>query len=1302
MAAALKAADSTVDFSQYTHVHMLHSNLPGGCGWAGLGSVGCATLSTPTKSNLKLGYVFQNVTSTYLLRVNTHEIGHNFGLGHSRSVEFPGEPLGPDRTRAIYSEYGDQFSSMGGNDAYHFAASHKAQLGWMHDGAEFQTVSSDTEADILPTESQDTGTKALRVKRHLSDPEWVWVEYRQPIGFDANMSPTGWNGALIHYQSAGTGIYAEVLDLSPRPAGAVRNSFGDVVLLPGRVWQDPYSDLTIEVVSATQQSLKVRVRYDKPCTVVTWPSNTTLGPDAGHIAPTSVSGSADCTMTSQGNNYWLTANAGGDFSLTENTTPSARSGSVTINRQTLLLNQFPHRIAPSIDYVTPSDGAVPQNTFAIFSVGITAPNGTALVGMVDVKVGDGCRFRFDYTKRVLLLFNDTGDGFVSGQLAVGSTSRLANSACTIVSPIFTSISATSLALGANVALSGVGDRAVSAAVSYAGDSAPQDLTSFGTLNVSAACQPNLSPRRFGLSGSGGTAFVAAIIGCPWTASSSDPWIRVDPSQGGGTNAQSITLTITVAPNDSAGPRSGSVRILDTVVAISQAGPGLPPTPSTQFTNAEVDLARTAGSGTIYFNSNLPESALQGQSDSDWLTVQSVSVLPVFGPVLQFAVSANLTGQRRVGSITIAGAPLFFSQEGGAPTGATDYQIQTIAGMRDIGDGGPAREAFLSNPGALAYDAAGNLYIAEQDYLRIRKVATDGAISTIAGSGVAGYTPDGAMALGSSLQSVRGLAVDGQGNIYFSELGTIRVIAPDGTLSTAATGLSSPYGLALDSMGALFIADFGANRVRKLGTDGKLTTVAGTGVAADSGDGGSASAARVNGPVAVAVDGSGNLFIAENGGSLIRKVTGDTITTIAGVTGKAGFTPDGAAAAQSTLSPLVALSLGQDGTPYFVENARVRKINGQGALVTVAGGGSSQKPDDGSQVLSTQTYAGFGLAITNDGRIQYSDTFFNVVRMVLTDQTIVRTAGRDPWMTVGDGGDPSAAQFFFPQGGAVGPDGSLYVADTRNHRIRHIRTDGGVETVAGTGVPIFSGDGGQATSATIRSPGGVAVDAAGVIYISDTGNARIRKIDTSGKITTLASGLSSPQQLAVDAQGNVYVAESSANRIRRISPTGVLAPFAGNGLSAFAGDGGQATSAAVRGPNGVVLDASGNLLIADTGNYRVRRVGSDGVIQTVAGDGLNLSGDSAVAMSASLGASYGLAAAPSGGFWIADTANSRILAVSPDGSIATIAGNESAGFVGDGGPAWAALLYQPQGVASDPSGRLYIMDTRNNCIRLLSR
>jgi hypothetical protein len=337
-------------------------------------------------------------------------------------------------------------------------------------------------------------------------------------------------------------------------------------------------------------------------------------------------------------------------------------------------------------------------------------------------------------------------------------------------------------------------------------------------------------------------------------------------------------------------------------------------------------------------------------------------------------------------------------------------------------------------------------------------------------------------------------------------------------------------------------------------------------------------------------------------------------------------------------------------------------------------------------------------------------------------TISTIAGSDAFGDFfGDGGPATAAALDSPYGVSVMPDGGYVIADTTNDRVRRVFPDGTIKTVAGTGAIGFSGDGGPATAATLRGPIGVAAMPDGGFLIADPATSRIRRVSATGIITTVAGdgsfGFSgddgpataaqiwAPNGVAALPDGGFLIADTGNSRVRRVSPDGTITTVAGAGTAGLSGDGGPATAADLNVPYSVAAAADGGVLIADTGNRRVRRVSPAGVITTVAGTGVQGStGDGGAATAAQLNFPSGVAATPDGGVLIADWFADRVRRVSPSGVITTVAGTGTPSILvtgdGDGGAATAANLFAPFGVAATPSGDFVVAEEGNSAIRLV--
>ena len=335
------------------------------------------------------------------------------------------------------------------------------------------------------------------------------------------------------------------------------------------------------------------------------------------------------------------------------------------------------------------------------------------------------------------------------------------------------------------------------------------------------------------------------------------------------------------------------------------------------------------------------------------------------------------------------------------------------------------------------------------------------------------------------------------------------------------------------------------------------------------------------------------------------------------------------------------------------------------------------------------------------------------------QNIYTIAGNGTTGSSGDGGNATAAQLYYPFDVAVDAGGNLYISDQANSLIRKVSTTGIISTFAGTGAASFGGNGGPATAAQIDFPQGLAIDATGNMYIADGDNDYIRKINTSGVISSIAGNgsggntgdggqataaeLSFPTGVAVDGSGNIYIADKENNSIRRVNASGIISTMAGTGVAGYSGDGGAATAAKLNNPSGVVVDAAGNVYIGDKINNRVRKVTPSGNITTIAGNGTAaFGGDSGPATAAQLSSPEGLAIDATGNIYVADAGNNRIRKITSGGIISTIAGSGTAGAGGDAGPATDAQLNGPSGVAIDGPGNIYIADQINNRIRIIPR
>ena len=391
------------------------------------------------------------------------------------------------------------------------------------------------------------------------------------------------------------------------------------------------------------------------------------------------------------------------------------------------------------------------------------------------------------------------------------------------------------------------------------------------------------------------------------------------------------------------------------------------------------------------------------------------------------------------------------------------------------------------------------------------------------------------------------------------------------------------------------------------------------------------------------------------------------------------------------------------------------MDSSGQITTVAGGGSEL--GDGGPATSASLLA-LSVAVDGSGNLYVADADNARIRRV-SGGRITTLAGMGKGGDIGDDALATLASLARPHGVAVDGSGNLYIADAENSRIRRVDSSGRITTVAGTGARDYNGDDKPATLASLNYPHDVAVDGSGNLYIADYFNNRIRRVDSSGRITTVAgtgrygyngddkraalARLAVPSDVAFDGSGNLYIADTDNNRIRRVDSRGRITTVAGTGEAGYNGDDKPATSASLNHPLGVAVDSSGDLFIADAFNNRIRRVDStSGRITTVAGTGSpEYNGDDKPATSASLAEPSDVAVDESGNLYIADTFSSRIRRVdSTSWRITTVAGTGVQGNDGDDKPATSANLDFPKCVTVDGSGYLYIGDTFNNAIRVV--
>ncbi len=585
------------------------------------------------------------------------------------------------------------------------------------------------------------------------------------------------------------------------------------------------------------------------------------------------------------------------------------------------------------------------------------------------------------------------------------------------------------------------------------------------------------------------------------------------------------------------------------------------------------------------------------------------------------------------------------------------------------DGAQAIDAPLYQIVSLNRDTAGRVIFADPGSHVVLRVNSDDSISVIAGNGLEGFSGDGGPARSASL--------------------------------------NRPSDAVMDSSGNLYIYDEFNHRVREVTPDGVIRTILGNGLNAETGDGGSAILATLGSGDRLAVDSAKNLYISNR--CQIRRVTSDgNIAVFAGNT-TCGHGGDGGPALQASMNPY-GMAFDTQGNLYFTEPAQdyVRKIGTDGVVQTIAGD-------------EADTQYPHSVVVDQAGNVYFSSVNSFVVRQVNPDGSSTIVAGLDnQFGYAGDGGPATQAKLLFPEGLTIDASGILNIADAGNFRIRRIR-GGNIEAVAGNGQFRAVPDGTPAAQAFLFGPDDLAFDQLGNLLISEVSFSKVAQIQATddsfhilagvgvtgaGSLTGSANGpatkalISYPRQLATDAQDAIYFVDNNNAVVYKVTPDGTLHQIAGIPFSYnYFGDGGPAIDATFIHPWGIAIDGTGAIFVADVSANVVRRIGTDGIIQTYAGTGIaGFSGDNGPADMAQLDSPWGLAVDPNGNLLICDRNNNRIRRVDPSGTITTVAGTGTYATTGDGGLAAQASIASPFTLALDTDGGIFLLSAGGTTLR----
>jgi sugar lactone lactonase YvrE len=592
--------------------------------------------------------------------------------------------------------------------------------------------------------------------------------------------------------------------------------------------------------------------------------------------------------------------------------------------------------------------------------------------------------------------------------------------------------------------------------------------------------------------------------------------------------------------------------------------------------------------------------------------------------------------------------------------------------------GAATAARFGSPRSIATDAMGKVYVVDYNNT-VRKITPQGIVSTLAGTAYYSWGVADGIGAAARFDSPQGVAIDTAGDLYVGDGpqggSRIRKITPTGAVTTLTLRdqYGNPKGISLggfatDPAGNLYVAGTNAHVITKVTPAGDVSTFAGTAGLSGSVDG-VGTAAQFYYPQDVAIDGAGNLYVADSDNFTIRRITpAGVVSTFAGTAGASGSADGIGAAARFNIPTGIATDLARN--VYVVESPdnTIRKITPAGVVTTLAGTAGVQGSADGTA---------------------------------------------------------TSAQFNGPTGIATDSAGNLYVADYGNGAIRQVTPGGVVTTLAGADdLPLYGSADGVGAAARFNNPRGIAQDSAGNIYVADSSNFTIRKITSSGSVSTLAGnvgvrgtadGIGSgaqfcfPNGIATDSAGNLYVADGNfsapnsnvgcaSNSIRKITPAGVVSTFAGM-AGTFGSADGTGADARFAGPSGIAIDTAGDLYVTDTDNYLIRKITPAGVVTTLAGSPGISGAVNGIGLAAQFAGPTGIAADAAGNVYVCDSSNSMIRKVTPAGAVTTFAGTGAVGSV-DGSGAMAQFA-APQGISIDSAGNLYVADYLNATIRKIT-